>query len=465
VREELIALLQPGKRAFLVGIGGIGMSGLARIMKERGMAVSGSDAKRSRIIDKLEAEGIPVEIGHRGNFEHAPDFVAFSSAIHESNPDLVAARAMGVPLFHRAEVLAQIINRAISIAVTGTHGKTTCSALASFLLCEAGLRPSCIVGGEILNYHSNVVIGNPHFYVAEIDESDRSHLHFSPDIALITSLEAEHLDHYGSLDDLKEAFRSFIRQMETTGQVVYCLDGRHIREVMSTSQLRSVSYGLSPGADFCVTEVAFQGFSSSYTLHERGKRIDTVEIRMPGLHNIVNSLGVIAVLRSFGLGYERILPRMASFRGVGRRLEVKLDRPELLVVDDYAHHPSEVKAGLSAIGGLRKRMTAVFQPHRFSRTEFLANEFSHVFADAERVLLTEIYGAGEKNVGEIGVNLIYDAVKKSGHQDVQIVRRDRVIDYLCSRMGEEETVAFMGAGDIGEVADEFAGRFESSYSH
>jgi UDP-N-acetylmuramate--alanine ligase len=455
--KQLIRFLQPGKKAHFIGVGGIGMSGVARLLLDQHLCVSGSDAKMSPTLSKLRMEGISVTVGHRGEYIERPDFVVYSSAITKSNPDLKCARDYGIPIFHRAEVLAALMNEAISIAVTGTHGKTTSAAMASFLLSESGLRPTCVVGGELLNFRSNIILGNSHFFVAEIDESDRSHLRFSPDLALVTSLEEEHLDQYDGIGDLKKSFGSFVKQVERTGRVIYCLDDKHIRDVMSKSEANATTYGLSPGADF-------SGFGSTFTLHERGKRIETVELKIPGLHNVANSLGVIALLRSFGLAHDQFLSHLANFRGVGRRLEVKLNRPELLIIDDYAHHPSEVKAGLMALAGMRKKTTAVFQPHRFSRTAGLASAFSDVFASAERVFLTDIYGAGEANPTSVGVDLIFNAVKHSGHRDVQVVSREKLIDVISSSISDEETIAFMGAGDIGEIADEFAGRFESTYS-
>ncbi|OGX03013.1 MAG: UDP-N-acetylmuramate--L-alanine ligase [Omnitrophica bacterium RIFCSPLOWO2_12_FULL_50_11] len=462
--SELAQLLQVGKKAYLVGIGGVGMSGLARVLMGRGLRVSGSDLKRSTTVSLLEKEQIQVEVGHRGELSGSPDFLIISSAISETNQDLVSARALGIPVFHRAEVLAFLTNQAISIAVTGAHGKTTSAALASFLLTEAGLYPTCVVGGEVVNYGSNVILGKHHFFVAEVDESDRSHLFFSPDLALITGLDAEHLNTYKDMAGLIRSFVLFVRQVQKLGRVVYCADDPRIAGVIRKFGAKAVSYGLTLSADFSAADIRYDGFHSCYRLQECGKKTGEVELSIPGRHNVVNSLGVIALLRTFGLPYEVFLHLLPRFHGVRRRLEVKLARPEVLVIDDYAHHPTEVRASLSAIEGLRETLTVVFQPHRYSRTAQLAGAFSDAFHDADRLVLTDIYGAGEENREQVSVEVIYEAVKKSGHANVRVIRRDEIIEFLASQMGENETVAFLGAGDIGDIADEFTGRLESTYS-
>jgi len=465
MQKSVNDLILANKKAFLIGIGGVGMSGLARILAARGLQVSGSDAKRSKTTSKLEKEGIAVEVGHRGDFKERPDFIVFSSAIQETNPDLLSARASGIPTFHRAEVLSSIINPGISAVVTGTHGKSTTSALTSFLMTEAGLRPTCAVGGEMLNFGSNVVLGHSHFFVVEVDESDRSHLRFSPDVALITGIEAEHLNVYKDFEDLKHSFQCFIEKVQKTGQTIYCADDLGIKEVVKEHPVKATTYGLSATADFCATDIELNGFTSTYDLHERGRKIDTVSLKVPGQHNVVNSLGAIAILRHFGVGYNRLLRPLSEFRGVGRRLEVKLNRPDILVIDDYAHHPTEIVASLSAIQGLRKKMTVFFQPHRFTRTAQFAKEFAQSFYLADRVFVTEIYGAGEENTAQVSSEMICEAVGQNRHPEIQTIKRSEIISFLSSQSTEEETIVFMGAGDIGDIADEFAGQFEGAYLH
>jgi UDP-N-acetylmuramate--alanine ligase len=465
VQKELIRLLEHGRKVFLIGIGGVGMSALARVLAARGLNVSGSDIKKTKNVTKLEAEGIQVVLGHNSSFEERPDCIIFSSAIKKNNPDFKRAEILGIPLLHRAEALSFLTNQVISLAITGAHGKTTSSAFTSFLLTQAGFRPSCLVGGEILNYGSNAVVGNPHLFVAEVDESDRSQLHFSPDFALITNLDAEHLDVYKDLQDIKDSFRRFVHHVKTTGQIIYCLEDPNLKEIISEIPANTVSYGFGPESDFYAEEICLEGFSSRYVLVERGKRIDEVLLKIPGMHNVLNSLGVIALIRSFGASYDQFLKATSEFRGAARRFEVKLNRPNLLVIDDYAHHPTEVKATLKAVRNIGRKTTVVFQPHRFSRTLYLAKEFSRAFESADRVILTDIYSAGEENPAQIDTRLIYDQVKNGGHSDVHVIKRDDIINFLMNHHDGEETVAFLGAGDIGEIADEFASRFEDVYTH
>ncbi len=465
MHKELIRLLEPGKKVFFIGIGGVGMSGLARLLAAKGLEVSGSDAKRTKTTLKLEAEGISVFIGHEALFQVRPDLAVYSSAITKNNADYQKIETLGIPIFHRAQVLSFLMNQVISLVITGAHGKTTSSSMASFLMTQAGLKPSCLVGGEIVNFGSNVLIGDPHLFIAEVDESDRSQLNFCPDFALITNLDAEHLDVYRDIHDIKNSFRTFIDQVKTTGSFVYCIDDLNLKELASDSQRAGVSYGFSDSADFYPKGIHLDGFHSSYTLFERGKQVEQVHLNVPGMHNILNSLGVIALLRTFRLEYEKFLKFLPDFKGVGRRLEVKLNRPDLLIIDDYAHHPTEIKATLKTIKGLGRKVTVIFQPHRYSRTLHLANDFGPVFEHADRVLLTDIYAAGEQNPNQVQVSVIYDAVKKIGHPDVRVVSRDQIIDFLLSHHEGEQTVAFLGAGDIGEIADEFASRFENVYSH
>ena len=459
MRTDLVELVKPGKKVFFVGIGGVGMSALARILAARGLAVAGSDAKPSRNTKRLESEGIPVTIGHHSSFTKPPDWLIYSSAISRANTDFSRGQSIGIPIFHRAEVLAHLMNRVISLAITGAHGKTTSAAFAAFLMTRAGLKPTCMVGGEILNFGTNAIIGDPHLFVAEVDESDRSQLHFSPDFAMITNLDAEHLDVYRDILDIKDSFRRFVDQVKASGRVVYCADDLHLRDIMANTATGATSYGLKSEADFHAREIVLEGFASRYVLFERGTRIGEVRLRIPGVHNVMNSLGVIAMLRCFGLRYDQFIHFTSEFRGAGRRLEVKLNREDLLVIDDYAHHPTEVNAALKAIRELGKKTTAIFQPHRFSRTAYLANEFSNAFQCADRVLLTDIYGAGEDNPNQVNVNVIYEAVKRSGHPDVHVVRRSEIIDFLVAHRSPDEAIAFLGAGDIGEIADDFASRF------
>lgn len=462
----LYDLIKPGKKVFFMGIGGVGMSALAVVMSGHGLIVSGSDVKRGRFIHGLERTGIRVFLTHHAEHLSGVDWAVYSSAISESNPELKEALRSGIPVYHRGEVLAALMNQAISLAITGTHGKTTSASLVSFLLTQLGLRPTCLVGGEILNFGTNVILGDSHLMVAEVDESDRSQLHFSPDYALITNLDSDHLDVYQTVAGLKQSFRQFVDQIKKTGSVIYCEDDSNIKEVIQDAVCGSsaVSYGLSERADFQAREIKLNGFGSRYVLFERGEKIGSAELNVPGLHNVVNSLGVIALLRRFGIRSDQFLKYLPDFQGAGRRLQVKFETEDLIVIDDYAHHPTEVSASLAALKELGKKVTVVFQPHRFSRTRYLAQEFAHAFQSADRVFLTEIYAAGELNQNQVSTSLIYEVVKASGHASVQCIPKNEMIDFLVSHRLPNEVIAFFGAGDIGDIADEFASRMQNADS-
>ena len=452
--------LKPGNRAYLIGIGGVGMSGLAKVLKHSGLQVAGSDLKDSREIQELRNLGISVYVGHDMAHVYQQDFIVYSSAISIKNAERREAIMRSIPLFHRAEVLSTLMNQGISIAITGTHGKTTTSAMVGFMLSRAGVRPTCVVGGRVTNFESNVLLGDPHLMVAEVDESDRSHLYFHPDYALITNLEEDHMDVYQNFDNLKAAFKEYISNLKTTGHLIYSAHDLYLREL--TEQVANrVSYGLSKTFHYGAEEIVLDGFGSRYRLYEKGKPVSEVSISVPGRHNILNSLGAVAVLRTFGLPFDPILKALPEFRGVGRRLEVKLSLPKLTVIDDYAHHPTEIEASLLAIRALGKRTTVVFQPHRYSRTRYLATSFSEAFHHADRLILTDIYSAGEENPGSVDIKDLYRLIK-SKHPNVSLIPKSQIIQHLCTDANPEGVVAFLGAGDITEVANEFAKRFSDS---
>ncbi|MBI4388215.1 MAG: UDP-N-acetylmuramate--L-alanine ligase [Candidatus Omnitrophica bacterium] len=450
-------LLKPGHHAYFIGIGGIGMSGLARILKHLGLQVSGSDIKQDSETKALSEQGIQVDIGHDCTHIDQHDIVIYSSAVSVKNPERREAIMRSIPLFHRAEVLSVLMNQAISVAVTGTHGKTTTSSMIGFLMSHAGVQPTCLVGGHSLNFESNVLLGDPHLVVAEVDESDRSHLYYHPDFAVITNLEEDHLDVYQNIDNLKLSFQEFVTNLKTTGHLIYSGHDNYLKE-LSLQAGNRVSYGLSKTFDFGAEEIVLNGFKSQFHLYEKKKRVGVASLSVPGRHNVLNSVGAIAALRSFGLPLAPILKALPEFKGVRRRLEVKLNLPHLSVIDDYAHHPTEVEATIQAIRLLGRKVTVIFQPHRFSRTRYLGHLFSTAFYGADHVILTDIYAAGEENIYDADVKSLYDALKEK-HPNVSFVPRSEVVEYLFHHSKPEGVIAFLGAGDITEAASEFTRRF------
>ena len=456
------SLLDPTKRIYFVGIGGVGMSGLAKVLRHRGFEVAGSDRVESRAVRELQGMGIQIFTGQKQAFVSERDLVIHSSAIMPSHPDIVWAQQNHLPIIHRAEALASLFNQAeTSIGVTGTHGKTTTTSMISFVLSETSRHPTCLVGGDIVNLGSNAVLGGNEFFVSEVDESDGSQVCYTPNYAVLTNLEEDHMDHYSDLDHLKQSMSKFISQMTNPGLVVYSVEDPVLKELVPASGKPHVSYGWTPQATMYADRIRLEGFHSEFELYQNGFFASRVVLSVPGAHNILNAMGAISVLLEVGLDLDEIVEALFRFRGARRRLEVKLDLDHTLIIDDYAHHPAEVSASLKALGRLRRPLTVIFQPHRFSRTRYLGREFGKVFQEADELILTEIYGAGEKNTDNVSSEIIYDAVCESRHPSVKMMQKETVLDYLLARNSQKGIFAFLGAGDIGELADEFARRIKT----
>ncbi len=456
-------LVLPGKHAYFIGVGGVGMSAVARVLRHLGLRVSGSDSKAGKMVESLCAEGIRVHIGQTESHLDDVDFVVYSSAILPNHLELEAARRLGLPIYHRAEVLAALFNRAeTSIAVTGTHGKTTTTSMISYVMSCLGKNPTCLVGGDVLNFRTNTVLGQNHYWVAEADESDRSHELYAPSYAIVTNLEQDHIENYPKFSDLEQSFERFVANAQDPGAIIYPLMDRALKTIVKNSGRPCISFGFTEEADFAAVNIEFDAFGSSFDLLECGLYAGRFQLAVPGLHNIANALAAMTLFAQLGLDFDEVRKPLAEFKGARRRLEVKYTSDELVVVDDYAHHPTEVLASIEALKKMGKRLTVVFQPHRFTRTRYFFKEFGEVLRQADDVILTEVYAAGELNPEGTGVDLIYREVCGYGHPAVRVMDKKEVSDYLANRKEQEPSiVAFLGAGDIGEVADEFASRFKS----
>lgn len=458
-------LLDASRRVFFLGIGGVGMSGLAKTLRHRGFDVAGSDHVEGRSVRELKSLGIPVHVGQQEIFLKDRDLVVYSSAIAKEHPEMVWARNNSLPIIHRAEALASLFNQAeTSIAVTGTHGKTTTTAMISFVLSETGRHPTCLIGGDIVNLGSNVILGGNEYFVSEVDESDGSQECYTPHYTVLTNLEEDHMDHYGNLEDLKKSMSRFLGNMSNPGLVVYSGEDAVLREIVPASGRPHISVGWTSECNVHADKIRLEGFHSEFELYQNGFFASRVVLSVPGAHNIMNAMGAISVLLELGLDLDEIIEALFRFRGARRRLEVKLDMEQTLVIDDYAHHPAEVMASLRALSRLGRRLTVIFQPHRFSRTQHLGREFGSAFEDADELILTEIYGAGEKNPHNVTSELICNAVRETKHPSVKLMPKETVIDYLLARHSQDGVFAFLGAGDIGEVADEFARRVKNTRS-
>ncbi len=454
-------LIGNARKIYFVGIGGVGMSGLAQVLKHQGYEVCGSDAAESRQTQALRKAGIRVFTELSPAVVADSDLLIYSSAIAPHHPELETARRYGVKIYHRAQILSSLLNQAnTAIGVTGTHGKTTTSSMISFVLCELRKNPTCLIGGDLLNFESNAVLGNNDLWVAEVDESDKTHELYALNYAVITNLEQDHIENYHTNEDLKDSFERFLAGLGDPGLVVYSGDDAMSREVIQTTAKPRVSFGFSPEYDYSADHILMTPFGSEFDLSEVGFFVTRVKLSVPGKHNIANALACIAVLTQMGLDVYDVCRALYGFRGARRRLELKADCGNCVVVDDYAHHPTEVLASLRALQSMGKRVVMIFQPHRYTRTAYFFKEFAAALSEADQVILTDIYPAGEKNPGNVDSRMIYDELIKLGHGDVSVIERDKIINKLYGMRELGGVIAFVGAGNIGGVADEFASRLK-----
>ena len=449
-------LIRDSRAAYLIGIGGSGMSGLARILKHLGLEVSGSDSRETAVTQGLRRSGIPVHIGQKDSALGGADLIIYSSAIQKDHLELREARRLGRKVYHRAEVLASLLNHAeTSIGVLGTHGKTTTSAMVSHVLSQIGANPTCFVGSDMLNYDTNIVAGGRDYWVSEVDESDSSHEFYAPNYSIITNLEPEHLDHYGTWENLTGSFRRFLEQVQDPGLVSYCGDDPTLSMLVRESGRPSVNFGFSEECAYSAQNISLHAFGSEFDLYEAGLYSAHMKLAVPGRHNIANALATLSILLHLGFDLDLVRDALATFKGTRRRMELKGRTPQFLVLDDYAHHPTEVKAVLRALHEAGKYVRVIFQPHRYSRTKNLYREFAHAFDDAQEVVLTDIYSAGESNPDGVNVDLVFREIQKAGHPHASVVRKEEILPYLSGHPLKDGVMIFMGAGDIGEVASAF----------
>ena len=455
-------LIGKSRSIYFIGIGGVGMSALARVLKHRGLQVAGSDSHESRTTQELSAAGIQVHIGQdRISFRNS-DLIVYSSAIACQHLELKAARDRGLKIHHRAEILSSLLNQArTSVAVTGTHGKTTTSSMISYVLSSLHKNPTCLVGGDVVNLGTNTILGGQDLWISEVDESDKSHELYAPNYAIVTNLEEDHMDNYRDLNELKNSFARFFLHPRNPGLIIYSEDDPVLRELVLTTPKPRVSFGFSPSADFSAQNIKLSDFGSEFDLFETSLYAMRVRLSVPGLHNVSNALAALALFIQLGIDPEDAAQALYEFRGARRRLEIKWQSEDLIIIDDYAHHPTEVRASIRALRSLDRRLTVVFQPHRFSRTRHFYKQFGNAFEEAEEVILTDIYAAGEPNPDNISVECIYQEMMAAGHPNVKMVVKNEILRYLQTRSQMDGVVAFLGAGDIGELADEFAGRFKN----
>ena len=446
------------KHIHFVGIGGIGMSGIAEILLTQGFHVTGSDLHESETTDYLASRGAEIHIGHNANNIEGAEVVVYSSAVDaETNPETVAARYRAVPVIRRAEMLSEVSRLNYCLAIAGTHGKTTTTSMTGLVLMKAGLDPTVIVGGRLKGLGgSNARLGNGDWIVLEADEYDRSFLQLLPTVAVITNVEADHLDIYSDLDDIKGAFVEFSNKVPFYGTTCLCLDDPGVRAIMPLIKKVIVTFGLSPQCDVRAVDCHYHERSSTFTLTHRGIELGTIELNVPGEHNIRNALAACAAGLVCGVSFDALKGALAEFTGVYRRFEFKGERDGVLVVDDYAHHPTEIRSTLSAARrGWDRRIIAVFQPHTYSRTRDFFHEFALSFDDADILVLTDVYPAREAPIEGINGKMIADAAMSAGHRAVFYEPdKTRVAELVRSMTRPGDMVLTLGAGDVWKVANQ-----------
>jgi len=441
-----------------VGIGGIGMSGIAEVLLNLGYKVSGSDLRGSDITERLATLGAEVSIGHSAvNLKNA-NVVVISSAVHDDNPEVVEAKRLHVPVIPRAEMLAELMRMKFGIAIAGTHGKTTTTSMAASVLGYAGIDPTIVIGGKLNAIGSNARLGQGKFLLAEADESDGSFLVLSPTIAVVTNIDADHLDHYsGGIEEIKDIFVKFINKVPFYGVAALCLDDPNIRAILPQVNKRYITYGLSSQADIRATHVRHDGFTTSFTAHYKGYRLGDISFAMPGEHNVLNAMACIAVALELDVSFRDIQEGFSTFGGVGRRFTIKGEIDGVTVVDDYGHHPAEVRATLSAarLGWPECRIVAIFQPHRYTRTSAQFDEFVTAFYDADVLILTDIYPAGEKPIEGITAERLSQEILRHGHKNVSwVAEREKIPEYLGGIIEKGDMVITLGAGNIWQQGEE-----------
>jgi UDP-N-acetylmuramate--alanine ligase len=441
-----------------VGIGGAGMSGIALVLHKRGYRVTGSDLKSSRYVSLLEKAGIPVSIGHRAGNLDGPDVVVISSAIPPHNVELMEARRRGMLVVKRAQALAWLMQSGRGIAVCGTHGKTTTTSMISRVLVDGGYDPTFLVGGELNDLGSNARHGDGEFVVCEADESDGSLLLLSPEVAVLTNMELDHHSHYLHVDDVERVFRQFTSHLPPGGLFVYYDGDTRVAALAGDVPCRTRSYGLSGGAAYQARDVVPQPPGSRFEIWRGQQKLVSLSLRVPGKHNVLDALACFATLSELGVRPERIVPALETFTGAVRRFQWKGERDGVTVVDDYAHHPTELRATLAAAReGSWSRVIAVFQPHLYSRTEFLQTEFAEALLEADVAVVTDVYGARENPLPGVSGKLIVDGILRlqKSKPVVYLPRLSSIVDYLNRATAPGDLVLTLGAGDVHRVGERF----------
>jgi len=446
------------QRLHFVGIGGIGMSGIAEILLNLGYAVSGSDLVLSNVTGRLQQQGATVYQGHAAAHVQGADVVVISSAVQSDNIEVLTARAQHIPVIPRAEMLAELMRMKYGVAIAGTHGKTTTTSLVATVLAYGGLDPTVLIGGRLNSLGSNAKLGQGEYLVAEADESDGSFLLLSPTISVVTTVDAEHLDFYGDLAAVQRAFVQFINKVPFYGCSIICLDQPHIRSLVPQIRRRYITYGLTTQADYMARDLRLAGLRSHFEVFRIGERLGQFSLNLPGTHNVANALAAIAVGVELDIPIAAIAQALEEFSGVHRRFDRRGVRDGITVVDDYGHHPEEIRQTLRAAKAVwpEARLVVVFQPHRYTRTHLLQQEFCTAFHDADALVLLDIYAAGETPLPGVTTGLLYEDLISQGQREVYYVReRAEVVPFLRRYLCANDILLTLGAGDVWQVGEAF----------
>jgi UDP-N-acetylmuramate--alanine ligase len=447
-----------------VGIGGSGMSGIAEILLNLGYRVTGSDQKRNDAVERLAELGAKVFIGHAATNVEGAHVVVYSSAVSRENVEVQAARQQQIPAIPRAEMLAELMRLKYGIAIAGTHGKTTTTSMVGAVLAEGRYDPTIVVGGRVTSLGSNARLGQGEFLVAEADESDGSFLKLAPTIAVVTTIDAEHLDHYGNLDAIRDAFVAFVNRVPFYGSAVLCLDEPNIQRLIPRIEKRIVTYGLESGADLVARRVRLTGMTSRFEVFHRLSLLGELTLQIPGRHNVLNALAAVGVGLDLDIPFTAIQKALAGFSGVQRRFQIRGEAAGVTVVDDYGHHPAEIRATLAAAkAGFERRVVTVFQPHRYTRTLHLREEFLTAFNLADVLIVMDIYAAGEAAIPGVTAEDLADGIRAHGHRDVTYLGRDRtrVVEHLSEIVRRGDLVITLGAGDVSQLGPELLKRLNA----
>lgn len=440
-----------------VAIGGIGMSGIAEVLINMGHRVSGSDLRETDLTRRLAELGAKIYFGHHADYVEGADVVVVSSAVPSDNPEIVKAGQQAIPVIPRAEMLAELMRLKYAVVVAGTHGKTTTTSLVGTVLNTAGFDPTLVIGGRLGSIGSNARLGDGDFLVAEADESDGSFLLFSPTIAVVTNIDLEHLDYYRDMDHLKETFLAFINRLPFYGLAVLCLDDPNVQSLIPDLKKRYLTYGFSVQADVQAVNIASEGIKTQYDLIFKGKHQGRISFSMPGRHNILNSLAAAGVALELDVPFEVIAESLSQVGIIHRRFEIKGEEEGVLVIDDYGHHPTEIKAILAALKSCfpKRRSVVVFQPHRFTRVKALFGDFTTAFNQADRLIMTEIYPAGEQPIEGVNGLALFEAVRSHGHHEVDFVPDfNNLAQEVSKGLSPNDLVLTLGAGSITHIGDQ-----------